>query len=78
MLDIVISLLGVISAMLTWWAVRTFYAWKWPNEEANEIVEEVRERNNNSADEIAQLNKEHRKQVIAPIKSRWEKLFLQE
>ena len=78
MLDIVVSLLGVVSAMLAWWAGRTFYEWKWPNEAAKEALEEIKERNDISAEEIKALNKEHKKQVIAKIKAPWEKLFLQE
>lgn len=78
MMDIVVSLLGVISAMLAWWAGRKFYAWKWPNDDADEAIEEVREKNEAFAEEIGAMQKEHRRRIIAKIKSRWERIFLQE
>lgn len=77
-LDIVVSLLGAVFAMLAWWASRKFYAWKWPNEDVEEEIEEARERNEVFAEEINAMQKEHRKQVIAKIKAPWEKLFTQE
>lgn len=73
--DIVITLFGSIFAMLLWWVVRAFYAWKWPNEAATEAIEETRERAEMSAAEITAMQKEHRKQVVAKIKSTWEKIF---
>lgn len=78
MMDIVVSLLGVISAMLAWWAGRKFYAWKWPNEDAEEAIEEAREKNELFAEEISAMQKEHRHRIVAKIKSRWEHVFLQE
>lgn len=74
-MDIVITLFGSIFAMLLWWGGRAFYAWKWPNEAAIEAIEEARERAEMSAAEITAMQKEHRKQVVAKIKSTWEKIF---
>jgi len=74
-LDIIITTLGAVSDMPIWWSYRKYYEWRWPNETAEEAIEEARGKAEISAKEISAMQKEHKKQVIAKIKSTWEKVF---
>lgn len=75
MMDINFTAAAALVAMIFWWIYRKFCAWKWPNEAAEEMREEMIERNKLSADEIISLQIEHRKFVRAKIKEWWEKIF---
>lgn len=75
MMDINFTAAAALLAMIIWWLYRIFYARKWPNETAEEMREEMVERNKLSAKEIESLQKEHRTIVRTKIKTWWEKIF---
>ena len=63
-IDIIMTALGAIVAMLFWGGYRKFYEWKWPNDAQKEAIEEAREKAKIYALEITQMGREHRKQIM--------------
>ncbi|KKT40561.1 MAG: hypothetical protein UW28_C0022G0006 [Parcubacteria group bacterium GW2011_GWA2_44_13] len=74
-LDILFTSYAAAIAMIFWGAYRKFFAWKWPNEALKEAHEEIIERSKLSAEEIQSIQTEHKKLVVAKIRSFWEKHF---
>lgn len=63
-LDMMVTTMGAVMAMLAWAAYRKWYAYKWPDKAEKEEIDEEKERGKIWARALLARRKEHQKQIL--------------